>query len=158
MKYTIEDYLKLVREFQHKYALSHVGGSIGLFLHGLDMKRPLNNSDIDMTLKTLLPETFDIDDSEESSNPEDFDVQLRVYPNKGGYYIKVDINVNEKSSFDVIEHGGFKYNVSKKDEILEWKRKYADKGVQKHIDDLIAIETGIRPEEKIHDEIDDLPF
>lgn len=44
--------------------------------------------------------------------------------------------------------------------IMSKKKKYVRKGIQKHIDDLIAIETGIRPESKknLNSSGLDLPF
>lgn len=51
-------------------------------------------------------------------------------------------------SFTTVEFEGIKYNVSLLNNILFWKKKYARKGVQKHIDDLITIETGVRPAPK----------
>lgn len=153
-----EYYLKIVREFNEKYPGSHVGGSIGLFLHGFDLKRELRKSDLDITIPTPLPPSFQIENYEESSAFEDFDIQLRVYPEKNGLYIKVDINVNAEIGFDVIRFEGNQYNVSKKEDILSWKKKYAQKGIEKHINDLITIETGLRPAEKPVLNHDDLPF
>ena len=50
----------------------------------------------------------------------------------------------------MINFEGVNYNVTKKETILHWKQKYAEKGSQKHINDLIAIATGVRPIEKIN--------
>jgi len=71
----------------------------------------------------------------------------------------MEIRVCPEPSFTVVEHEGHSYNVSLLSNILFWKRKYARKGVQKHIDDLITIETGVRPEpKKLELKGLDLPF
>ena len=43
--------LDFLREFQSNYPKSHVGGSIGLMLHGVDLKRDLNLSDLDIVME-----------------------------------------------------------------------------------------------------------
>jgi hypothetical protein len=158
----IENILKAVKVFQDKYPDAHVGGSIGLTLHGIDLKRDLSKSDIDITVYNKLPDIIDIANVEISSNPEDFDYAFRYYPDSGSRYIKLDIRYCPEPSFEVIEYEGVKYNVSKKVDILYWKQKYADKQVQKHVDDLIAIKTGIRPEPQPYMgpslRADDFPF
>lgn len=158
------DKLKLIRDFQQRFPGSHVGGSIGLFLLGIDLKRSLDRSDVDMTIQTPLDlsQSLGIENTEESSNPEDFDYQFRHYPDGGDSYTKIDINISpDKGSTNVVYMGDL-YRVSLKEDILFYKNLYAEKGIQKHIDDLITIETGIRPEVKevavTASEIDDLPF
>ena len=167
---TIEHKLELVRQFQNRFPELHVGGSIGLFLHGVDLKRSLDKSDIDLTspIPLSFSEPLDIENAEESSNPEDFEYAFMVYPL--GYekpYTKVDISLQPGKEFDVIIHESNSYKVSKLQDIYFWKSKYAAKGIEKHIDDFIAIVTGVRPERKkdeqpavtvSEDSIDDLPF
>ena len=46
----INQKLEAVKDFQIKYPTSHVGGSVGLFIRGIDVKRSLNNSDLDITI------------------------------------------------------------------------------------------------------------
>ena len=71
----------------------------------------------------------------------------------GNIYVKHDICVNSEQEFQVIERNGEKYNVSLFENIMKFKREYADKGVFKHKADIEAIETGVRPVEKF-DNID----
>ncbi len=137
-----ETKLEAIRIFQTKYPTAHVGGSIGLFLRGVDLKRDLSKSDVDMTIDEL--EKSDRIFSAVSA--EDFDYSFKHF--FGPYYTAIDIRICPEPSFDVIEYKGNKYNVSKLRDILYWKQKYADKGVQKHIDDLETIKTGVRPSEK----------
>jgi hypothetical protein len=157
----IEITLKTLREFQEKYPLSHVGGSIGIMMHGIDLKRDLSKSDLDITNPHKMPEMI-FDNCFESSEPSDFDHRLVINVNEN-YYTKVEIRVNPEPSFEVLRFEGHNYNVSLLNNIIFWKQKYADKGYQKHIDDLIVINGGERPKPLIptlskQPFVDDLPF
>jgi hypothetical protein len=158
----MERQLQVLKIFQDRFKDTHVGGSVGLFLRGVDLKRSLDNSDIDLTSKTPIDFTqpLGIENTEESSDPDDFDIQYRYYPNQTSVYIKVEINVNPEKEYDTITHEGIDYRVSKLEDILFWKQKYADKGVEKHAHDLTVINGGERPEPKPVEanEVDDLPF
>jgi hypothetical protein len=158
----IEKYLEAIKAFQERFPTAHVGGSIGLFLHGVDLKRSLGQSDIDMTIDETPKIDLQIAAYEESSEGSDFDGNFRInmVDNK---YIKMEIRVNPEPSFDVINYKGIDYNVSKKRDIIFWKTKYAKNGHPKHIDDLIVINGGERPEPKskpieANEVWDDLPF
>lgn len=149
--------LTVVKSFQDKFKTAHVGGSIGLTLHGIDLKRDLCRSDIDMTVDDYILKSNKPTEYVESSNPDDFDHQYRALTT-GGNYIKIDVRVSPEPSYDVITYNKINYRVSKLRDIIFWKRKYARKGVQKHIDDLIVIDGGERPVPKIEIPTDDLPF
>jgi len=73
----IEDKLSILREIQDKYPLSHVGGSIGLMLYGIDLKRDLSASDMDITCPFLI-DVGTIDRSQDSSMASDFDETFDV--------------------------------------------------------------------------------
>lgn len=158
----VEIILETVRKIQTLFQTIHVGGSIGLLLHGIDLKRDLSKSDIDLTDKDHIASNMFIEsfeDTEESSNPEDFEYQFRYnYPNDR--YIKIDISVFPDRQFDVIERDGFKYRVSKKDDIIFYKKKYAENGVKKHQEDLNAmgIEFTVKENVQLVSDTDDLPF
>lgn len=164
----MKDRLKIIREFQSRFPDSHVGGSIGLFLHGIDLKRSFDKSDVDMTVpeKIDFSQPIDIENVEESSHPEDFDYQFRFYPDRGSRYIKIDINILPEKKYVILNHGGVDYRVSKIEDILAWKHHYSMKGAGKHTDDLETIRTGVRPKEgepkaqpvATTSEVDDLPF
>jgi hypothetical protein len=163
----MKERLLIIKQLQDKYPTSHLGGSIGLFLHGVDLQRDLSKSDIDMTVAQEIDfsQPINIENLEESSSPEDFDYQFRYYPNAGSVYVKIDINIRPEKKFVLIMHDGVEYRVSRIEDIIVWKHFYSMKGQGKHTDDLETIRTGIRPkEEKITtqrvaaDIIDDLPF
>ena len=139
--------LEYISEFQQKYPNSHVGGSIGLFLHKIDLKRDLEESDIDITTdrfdKNNLSKLHNVRKPSSGSTDEkgknDFDFAFTYYYPDKKTSIKIDICVNPAPSFDVVEFGYHYYNVSKLEDILFWKEKYAKKGIQKHIKDLRII-------------------
>lgn len=151
--------LEALREFQANHPTAHVGGSIGLMLRGIDLHRSLAQSDLDITVDEFV--LSDDGKLDQRSDANDFDYALS-FPHSKGYYTKIDLRITPEPSYDVIEFDGHQYNVSKLRDILFWKKKYAEKGVKKHKDDLITIETGVRPsaqlQEVMGDEDDRLPF
>lgn len=158
----IEGKLKVFKIFQDLNSKAHLGGSVGLFLHGIDLKRDLTKSDLDITTNVKILDNdiiFNKDIEPITSSPTDFDYVLR-YNFSGYVYLKIEVRVSPEPSFTVINYKGVDYNVSLLKNIIFWKTKYAEKDVQKHIDDLIVINGGERPvvtESNYLDE-DDLPF
>jgi hypothetical protein len=144
--------LETLREFQANYPNSCVGGSIGLMLYGINLQRNLFDSDLDITTKEFNETKYSVDELKSRSDNNDFDYCV-LKNHEDGHYTKLDIRINYEFSFEKIIFEGYEYNVTKIDEILFWKKIYAAKGSKKHIDDLITIETGIRPLEPI--EIDE---
>lgn len=163
---TVEDKLKIIQSFQQKFLGSHVGGSLGLMLQGVDLQRDLKKSDIDMTVpgEIELEDALLLDNMEQSSNPDDFDYQFRHYPDGGSAYVKIDINIAPKRKYNTVVYMDHTYRVSRIEDILAWKHYYSMKGVGKHTDDLETLRTGVRPKEiekpvpVSANEIDDLPF
>lgn len=144
MNKLLEFKLKTLREFQEKYPTSHVGGSIGLMLRGVDLKRDLSASDLDITIDDYEFNSAIIKNSRKRSDRNDFDYNIQI-SSPENFYVQVDIRINPEPSFEVVTFDGNDYNVSKLRDILFWKKKYAKKGVAKHHEDLITIETGTRP-------------
>lgn len=139
--------LEMLREFQAKYPDSHVGGSVGLYLQGIDLQRDISKTDLDITVPDFIEELKGAWD-ENPSDASDFDY-VKMHKSKDNYFCcKIEVRVCPEPSYTTVEFEGHTYNVSLLSNILFWKRKYARKGVQKHIDDLITIETGVRPEPK----------
>lgn len=150
----VDTKLEALREFQLQYPLSHVGGSIGLLLHGIDLQRDLTGSDLDITTPEF--DTSKLAGFDERSDANDFDVNIKK--THGEAYTKIDIRITPEPPFTVISFDGHLYNVSLLSNIIWWKKKYAEKGVIKHKNDLITIETGVRPIEIKEPENDLLPF
>lgn len=148
--------LETLSEFQEKYPTSHVGGSIGLFLRGVNLLRDLTKSDLDITIDDFVFEDESLKDYEKRSDANDFDYAIKKNI-ENDWYIKMDIRVCPEPTFDIIYFEGVGYNVSKYRDIIFWKTKYANKGFSKHINDLETIKTGVRPLEPIINN-DILPF
>ena len=145
--------LKVFQEFQVCNPTAHLGGSLGLMLRGIDLLRDLKTSDLDVTIDEYDATNLQKDLLNERSDGNDFDFCVSRVVADNGNYVKMDIRVSPEPSFDKIEFEGFVYNVSKLRDILFWKKKYAKKGVLKHINDLIVIETGLRPIEVKNDDL-----
>lgn len=148
---SIEIKLDLIQKFQQCYPNSHVGGSIGLMLHGVNLKRSLNGSDLDMTSDYFIPEI----EEDIESNYINFNRMTQEYliPSHSDFeycYIeprfnnnKVEVRIAQNTSYDVIEFNGKNYNVTPKNEILRFKYKYASLGISKHAMDLMRIDPTI---------------
>ena len=143
--------LKVFEEFQECNSTAHLGGSLGLMIRGVDLLRDLTKADLDVTVDEYEVSSLQKDGLDERSDNNDFDFCVKKIISNNGFYVKMDLRITPEPSFDKIEFEGFTYNVSKLRDILFWKNKYAKKGVIKHINDLIAIETGVRPIELIND-------
>lgn len=155
-KRNICDKLMVFKKIQDNNPSAHLGGSLGLFLHGKDLKRSLINSDLDITAETFDVSTID-KDFENRSDSNDFDFGYKINHNSV-FYTKIDIRINPEPSFEIIMYFEMPLNVSRLKDILFWKTKYANKGVEKHKHDLIAMETGIRPAPSPCIFDDELPF
>lgn len=156
MDFLLKKKLEILKDFQLSYPTSHVGGSIGLFLRGVNLYRDLSLSDLDITIDELKDDNDPLTKSTSNSDRMDFNYSITKETNENSF-VKIDIRINPEPSFDVVEFEGVSYNVSKYRDILFWKTKYANRGNVKHINDLITIKTGIRPLNLIKKD-DDLPF
>jgi hypothetical protein len=151
MKKGIDLKLQVFRDFQLQNPTAHLGGSLGLMLRGIDLQRDLISSDLDVTIDEYEVKNLEVDRLDLTSEGNDFDFCTSKVINEEGLYVKMDLRVNPEPSFDKIEFEDFTYNVSKLRDILFWKKSYAKKGVLKHINDLVTIETGVRPAEVTND-------
>jgi len=149
--------LETLKEFQDKYPTSHVGGSIGLLLRGVNLLRDLTKSDLDITIDEFDFDQIDLLDYEQRSDASDFDYAIKKIV-EVNWYVKIDIRISPEPSFDIITFEGVNYNVSKYIDIIYWKTKYANKGIAKHLNDLEVIRTGTRTPEPIETNDYDLPF
>jgi hypothetical protein len=148
--------LETIREFQDKYPLSHIGGSIGLMIMGYDLKRDLDKSDLDITTPSYDVLNSLVSDIVERSDGSDFDFAVKK-EHGSGLYTKIDIRVSKDvEEFEVINYLGHNYNVTKLNVILDFKKQYSDKGYFKHTADLEVIKTGVRPLPPL--KLDDLPY
>ena len=129
--------LDIIRKFQEKYPHTQIGGSVGLFLHGVILQRfntPINDFDIITPYYTLFEDLnngvnsikINLSDEDYKSGC-DFDECISI----GG--IKADIRIDNHQKYNMIEFEGFKYKVSTLEAIWAAKLRY---NVKKHNDDL----------------------
>lgn len=137
-----------VKELQTKYPMSHVGGSAAMFLHGVRLERwgKTQSSDLDIIFPYYVlieGQTSTKDDENEievrkaTKSGNDFD-ECFLYTS-GKETVKIDIRVDPKQQYEIIEYEGFKYKVSKLETILAAKLKYAMNGQTKHMNDIYEI-------------------
>ena len=128
----------------------HIGGSMGLLIHGATFNRKIGSNDLDIILpyyihpKVLLQDTdYHYNESCESkSSGNDFDYTLEIYStsDKKSFVpdesIKLDIKIDPIQSYDFIDFEGETFRVSSFINILDSKLKYAKKGNKKHLNDI----------------------
>jgi len=140
--------LDIVKEIQERYPMFHVGGSVGLFLHGVRLKRWIdkNSSDLDMISPYFVlvedPEGEEgiVQHLDGKASANDFD-ETFIYDG-----VKVDYKIDPKQRYEIIEYKGFKYKVSNLLTIFEAKMRYALNGQAKHKNDIMEIiSAGLAP-------------
>lgn len=130
--------LDLIRRFQMQYPHTQIGGSVGLFLHGVKLDRfahRINDFDIITPYYTKFENLHGdglenieiIENSSEGRSGNDFKECITI---KG---IKADIRIDNTQKYDIIEFEGFKYKVSVLEAIWAAKLRYNN---HKHISDL----------------------
>lgn len=124
----MEKALAVLRDLQHRFPEIQVGGSVGLWLHGIRLKRFGQKScDLDLTS----PKEIRISDKQHPCSFDDFDYSFEVNG------VTVDLSINEEIQPPVkIELDGYVYNVTRLPYILHRKSNYALKGVLKHVTDI----------------------
>lgn len=125
--------LDIVRELHIENPLLIIGGSIALYLFGVNLKRDTNGTDFDIILPFYSKIKYkgkSLQALNDKSSGNDFCETAYV---EG---IKVDILVNPNLSYEEITYKGFEYKVNNLYNILEAKLKYAKAGNEKHIIDI----------------------
>lgn len=131
--------LETVKSIQQRYPTLHVGGSTALFLHGIKLKRlgHSKGSDIDMVCPYFIlfesDEDHDVEYNGARASANDFD-ETFIYDG-----VKVDIRIDNKQRYEIINYKGFNYKVSLLETIMEAKIRYALNGQQKHKNDVYEI-------------------
>lgn len=165
LHYWKEMKLDLVASLQKKYPMLHVGGSVGLFLHGVRLKRMEREGAHDLDFISpyfFLPEEklpleggkeVEVDYLDAKASGNDFDETFIVDGTK------IDYRIDPKQRYKIIEYNGFKFKVSDLLTILEAKMKYAKlPNGTKHRDDLIEmVLPASKPTPKVELDLD-LPF
>lgn len=127
-----------VRFLQKQNPFCHVGGSISLFLRGLNLKR-WNNGNIDIDLISPFFYNWISDDENEIEHKDakksgsDFD-QTFILNNT-----KVDVKIDNTQPYEIIKYDGFDYKVSRLEVVMQAKLKYAINGQEKHKKDVYEL-------------------
>lgn len=140
-KYWIDKKLELVREIQNQFPECCLGGSLGLYLHGIKLNRSLEYSDIDIIGKC------DLDKIQYSkklcASSDDFQQVKMVKVEDRSIKVEVSekeiINIGGKD-YIYIEYEGHFYCVNNLETILRFKKEYANKGSKKHYEDMKVID------------------
>lgn len=143
--------LDVLRELQKNYQII-VGGSCALYLYGLPLDRvnSLKTPDFDIVMpfyqkihtSTLSGEgenTIDeIEEFDGKSSGNDFDRTFLLNTCDDRFF-KLDVKVDPKASYNIVTHNGHKYKVAELLDIIEAKCRYANKGNNKHKEDLYKL-------------------
>lgn len=140
VKAIIEDNLMLstVKKLQINNPYSIVAGSVSLYLQGIKLKRFSEHkaSDIDVILPFFsLFEGSQTESNFERTKPSgnDFDCVVTVDG------CKIDIIIDPKEPYSIVNHDGFKYKVARIEETLKAKLNYSAKGDEKHKNDIMEM-------------------
>lgn len=127
--------LDLLKTIQTEFPTTIVGGSVGLFLHGLllDRLKDGNGSDLDIIVPYYCfhnKENINVEQVHTKKSGNDFDIVI------GFNGVNCDVRIDPYAKYDIIRYDDFDFKVSPLFDILYYKTKYAKNGQTKHIDDL----------------------
>ena len=140
--------LEFLKEFQTKYPMTFIGGSTALFLYGIRLERWVHpTSDLDIISPYFIlfesennGTSYSYSHTKKSGNDFDETFQLTISDIAGGvHFIKIDVRIDPKAKYDIIEYDGFKFRVSPLLTIINAKTRYALQGNNKHELDLKEI-------------------
>lgn len=126
-------HLEKVRELQTKFPLLHVGGSIGLFLHGIRLWRWNSHQATDIDLihpYYVVMDSEKVQEIQAKKSSNDFD---NTYLVNG---VKADVKIDPYQKYELVKYKDFTYKVSTFETIMAAKMRYAVLGQQKHKDDI----------------------
>lgn len=124
-------HLDLARKIQVAHREAIIGGSLALFLHGVRLDRwGKDESDLDL----IVPHFILIDRAQGVKNKveEKYDFDYVMVVEETG----IDVKIDNKAMYEVLEFEGFMYKVSRLDQIWAAKCKYSIDGNEKHTSDL----------------------
>jgi len=150
---TLSEALQFANEFMETFPMCHLCGSLALYLHGFKDLRNQYYKDLDFNATATMPPIEDKFENANDGSPDDFD---SFVVKKSGKNVAIEVSINPASEFENIVLNGVNYRVAKLREIIAWKKYYADKGVEKHKNDLIKM--GIIPAPVVTTYEDGLPF
>lgn len=135
--------LEIYREIQLNYPRCHIGGSIGLFLNGIDLGRNFLDSDLDICIASARAARSKIPSVGEETQPaSSTDIDFITFEseflgsNGGSTRIKIEYKIDPSQNFSTIKYKGHDYRVTNSQIILDWKILFAIRGSKKHQEDL----------------------
>ena len=140
---SMEEKLETVQKLCNDFPNTIIGGSLALFLYGGKLDRWKNgSSDIDIAIPYFHGfDNLNKDTNVSTKQYNDYDYSF-VIDN-----IKVDVKIDNKQQYQIIDYKGFKYKAALLPVILKAKAKYALKGNTKHQEDLLELVSGNKPKD-----------
>ena len=142
-KTPLDKRLEIYSSIEQVHPGCHIGGSIGLFLQGIDLGRDFIESDIDIcSFKPNGKEFKDIQKRYSEiglASATDIDeISYRSEISEEGVTkkIKIEYKYDRTQDFNLIKYKGVTYKVTKPEIILGWKVLFASRGSKKHRADL----------------------
>lgn len=141
--------IKELKIIQKTYPDFSIGGSVGLYLQGFDIKRDKPVTDFDFTIPyfkrldlrdfngdTNVTEVDQMDDAKNSGN--DFDYTNAIVIN--GEFILMDMKIDPKYRYNIVDYNGFKFKVCPWEVIIQAKMNYLNSSTgPKHKADLLEM-------------------
>jgi hypothetical protein len=145
--------LRIYKKIQSMRPGCHIGGSIGLFLHGIDLGRNFADSDLDVCVSSPsnrrieltgspTEEILGIEEStlSSSSDMDETSFNSDLLDDSGTpIKIKIEYKLDPTQPYTLIEYKGNSYRVTKPEVIIGWKILFAMRGSKKNIEDLEKI-------------------
>jgi hypothetical protein len=135
--------LEIYKEIESVHPGCHIGGSIGLFLHGIDLGRTFVDSDIDIC--SFKPTGKEFKDSRNrysetglasSTDRDEVTYKSEIAEDGIENRIKIEYKYDKTQNFKVVEYKGVTYRVTLPQMILGWKVLFACRGSKKNRADL----------------------
>ena len=135
--------LEIYKAIESVHPGCHIGGSIGLFLHGIDLGRTFVDSDIDIC--SFKPNGKEFKDLQKryseiglasSTDMDEVTYRSEIEENWVEKKIKIEYKYDKTQNFKVVEYKGVTYRVTLPQMILGWKVLFACRGSKKHRADL----------------------
>ena len=133
--------LEIYKSIESAHPGCHIGGSIGLFLHGIDLGRTFIDSDIDICSfkphgKRLVDSRYSETDLASSTDMDEVCYNSEIEENGLEKKIKIEYKYDTTQDFKLVEYKGVTYNVTLPEIILGWKVLFACRGSKKNREDL----------------------
>ena len=140
-KTSLDKRLEIYKSIESAHPGCHIGGSIGLFLHGIDLGRTFIDSDIDICSfkphgKKLVDSRYSETDLASSTDMDEVCYESNVEENGVEKKIKIEYKYDKTQDFKLVEYKGVTYNVTLPEIILGWKVLFACRGSKKNREDL----------------------